>query len=154
MPTSETERRLKVSEYNRKYYKKKKLALKKKKHNRYHTDPTYRKKAIVRSRKYYAKYKKSKSPSKGYTIKKFGNIELFSIKYLAEVLQYSESAIRKFESMNVLPKSLYTDRRGWRYYNSDQIELCIKAFSERRASRWSNEEVAKFLNNFWSKETQ
>lgn len=149
MAMTEREKQEKISEYNKKYYRKKKLALKKSRHDKYHQDPTYRKQVIKRSRSYYNKYKKSPSPSRGYTIKKFDGIELYTIKYLAEVLQYSESSIRKFEAEGILPKSIYTDRRSWRYYSSDQIELCVKAFGERRAGRWTNVEVSKFLNNFW-----
>ena len=146
---TEREKREKISVYNKQYYKRKKLKIKTDRYKKYHEDPMYKKKVVNRSRDYYNKYKKSKSPSKGYTIKKYKGIELYSIKYLAEVLQYSESAIRKFEAENILPKSVYTDRRGWRYYSNDQIELCIKAFGERRAGRWSNAEVRKFLINFW-----
>lgn len=154
MAITEKERRQKVSEYNREYYKKKRMKLKKQRYDKYHQDPNYRKKVIKKSRIYYNKYRKSLSPSEGYTVKKYKGTELFTIKYLAEVLQYSEASIRKYESLGVIPKSTHTDRRGWRFYTGDQIELCIKAFGEKRANRWTNEETSKFLHNFWEVEDE
>lgn len=149
MTMTERERKQKISDYNRKYYDKKRLKIKKQRQDKYQQDPVHRKKVIKRSREYYTKYKKSISPNRGYTVKKYKGLELFTIKYLAEVLQYSEASIRKYESLGVIPLSTHTDRRGWRYYTGDQIELCIKAFGEKRAGRWTSEETSKFLHNFW-----
>ena len=143
------EQREKSAEYNREYYKQNKVKIRSQRKDKNQSNATHRKKIIQQSRKYYNTYKKSPSAVRGYTIKKINGIEVFTIKYLAEVLQYSASALRKFEEKGILPISSYTDRRGWRYYSTDQIELCIKAFGERRACRWTDAEVTKFLNNFW-----
>lgn len=148
------DRKQKVAEYNRTYYEKNRERIRKKRYERYHNNPNYRKKVKRRQKEYYNKYLKSPDPSKGYTIKKHGGKELFTIQYLAEILGYSESSIRKFEADGILPESVYTDRRGWRYYSSAQIDLCVKAFGERRAGRWSDEEVKNYLASFWKTEPE
>lgn len=148
----DAETRMKIAKYNREYYQGNRKRIARQRRERYAYDPSYRSMTKTHANKYYKKNRKPKNPGIALTVKKTKDKQLFSIKYLADVIGYSQSYIRLLEKDGVVPVTTYTDSRKWRLYSKKQIELCITAFGERNAYRWDMNDIKEYLNKHWNEE--
>jgi len=137
------------STYNREYYLRKKHYISQYRKKRYHSSPTIREKAKARSRSYYHKYRRSPNKRIGYTVKNVDGLQLYTIDYVAQVVGKSQDFIRHMEKRGVIPKSLYTDSRGWRLYTARQIEAIQIAFNKKEAGEIDLDGVAEYLKINW-----
>lgn len=138
-------------EYNRRYYAKKKKEIADARKRKYWSDPDYRNKVRAGSRKRYRQEAKSRDSRIGYTVKKADGKELYTITYAAQVSDRKEDTIRSWEKSGDIPKTVYTDTRGWRLYTSHQIELLSVAFKKFDTGEWTREIVRSYLHNNWTK---
>jgi hypothetical protein len=135
-----------VSNYNARYYAKKKAKILEKRRIRYHTDPLYRINVKNKARR---RYIKKTSKQLGYTIKKIDGIEVFTIRYVSKVSGKNDATIRAWEKEGIIPLTIFTDSRGWRLYTAQQIELIAEGFRRYDKNEWSKTEVHNYLKIFW-----
>ncbi len=140
------------SEYNKSYYKKHKVAILKVRRNKYKDDVEYRQLVKGRFKKYYDTHSRSPSKEVGYTVKKVNGKQLFSIKYVAEMTGLSAGIIRWLEHEGFIPKSLYTDKRGWRFYTEQQVKLLAVLLSSVKGGAITKAQAKIILKRDWRKE--
>jgi hypothetical protein len=132
-------------EYDRKYYAKHRLELRKKRQLKYQTDPEYAQRQRDRSRAYRErmKKKKGKKPRKktnnppalrSYNIlvgkdKKI-KTTMYEIGALASFLDRRSQTLRLWERQEVLPRALYRTKTGRRLYTEDQVNALIEAHNK------------------------
>jgi DNA-binding transcriptional MerR regulator len=63
----------------------------------------------------------------------------------------SPEMIRAWEKNGLIPKTSYTDSRGWRLYTSDQIDLLGIAIKNFKSKQWDKDMVKKFLSENWQR---
>lgn len=136
-------------DYNREYYEEHKEVISERRRTRYWTDSAYRARVQARSRKQYRSKSASKDKDIGYTVKMIDSIEVFTIKYVAQMTGKCEDTIRAWEAKGIIPKSTYTDKRGWRLYSSEQIQLLTVAFRKVDLKEWSRQDVQNYLAAHW-----
>lgn len=138
-----------VREYNREYYNKRKELISQRRKQKYWSDSDYRASVRNLSRNRYRTTAKSTDPKIGYTVKRSDGIDLYTIKYAAQVTGKKEETIRSWEKTGIIPASTYTDSRGWRLYTAAQIELLANAFRRHNSGEWTKEIVRDYLKNNW-----
>ena len=111
--------------YHKKYYEENKQTISELRKIRYHTDPVHREKLKARARKHYRKKLKPRDPDNkiGYTVKVIDGVSLYSMKYVLGLIKKSRDFLLSWENTGHIPKSTYTDSRGWRLYTEYQITL-------------------------------
>ena len=138
-----------TSEYQKTYYEENKALISELRKIRYHTDHNYREKVKRKSRQRYRKRLRSPDKKIGYTVKIVDGRTLYSIKYALAVVNKSRDFLDAWESTGHIPKSTYTDSRGWRLYTQTQIDLLDTAIGKYDSKEWSKEEVKEYLNALW-----
>jgi len=133
------------SEYYREYYLENRKRILSERKKRYHADVEYKENIKSRFRKRYASKLKSPDKGVGYTVKKKDGMPLFSIKYVSSMTGLSQSLIRGMEQRGILPKSIYTDSRGWRLYSEHQIKLIVTVLR-----KVPDHEAQTFLRKYWT----
>lgn len=136
-------------EYNQEYYDQHKNTISEHRKSRYWTDPEYRAQVMARSRKRYQVESSSKDKDIGYTVKMKDRVEVFTIKHVANQIGKCEDTIRTWESKGIIPRPIYKESRGWRLYNSKQIQLLTAAFRMFDEKRWSKQNVHDYLVAHW-----
>jgi len=138
-------------EYNRQYYAKKKAEINRRRRERYWEDEAHRKGLQDAARTRYRTLYSSVDKHAGYTVKRKDGVPLFSIQYAAGVMGRSPEMIRAWEKNGLIPKTSYTDSRGWRLYTSDQIDLLGIAIKNFKSKQWDKDMVKKFLFENWQR---
>jgi hypothetical protein len=141
-----------TKQYQRDYYEENKSVISDLRKIRYHTDPAYREKVKRRSRARYRKNMKSPDKKLGYTIKVMDNMTLFSIKYVLGIIGKSRDFLEVWETRGHIPRSTYTDSRGWRLYSRHQIDLLDISIDKYDKKEWNREQVREYLNTKWDSE--
>ncbi len=138
-----------LREYNKKYYRENKLRVLEKSKERYKNDPEYRMRMQLSSKRHYHKRLRSRSKRIGYTIKKKGGMELFSLAFITKLTGKSNEVIWRLEKKGVIPTPLYTDAREWRLYTEDQVKRVATALDWLDKGLWSLDEVRNYLHKYW-----
>jgi hypothetical protein len=139
------------SEYHKEYYRQHKHSILEARRKKYESDDKYREQAKERFKKRYNKHLRSPSKEIGYTIKKVNGKQLFSIKYVAEMTGLSTIDVRRLEYDGFIPKSLYTDKRGWRLYTEWQVKSITVALSALKKENITKNEAKEFIKKEWRK---
>ena len=137
------------SEYYKLYYEVHRDAILERKRERYHSDAEYRQKIKNNFKRRYDKHLRSHSKEVGYTIKKVNGVQLFSIKYVAEMTGLSAKDFTKLETAGVVPKSLYTDNRGWRFYTERQIKRLASVLLKLQVGSILEAEARELIKRDW-----
>lgn len=137
------------SEYYKEYYKTHRHVILERKRKRYHFDEEYRTKIKGNFKRRYDKCLRSHSKEVGYTVKKVNGVQLFSIKYAAEMTGLSAKDLRRLEMVGVVPKSLYTDKRGWRLYTERQIKRLAAILPGLQAGNIAEAEARELIKRDW-----
>jgi hypothetical protein len=145
MQTAESEDK----EYYKEYYEKKKKEISVARKLRYQTDPVHREKLKKKSRERYRKKLKSPDKKLGYTIKHINGRPVFSIKYVLAVINKGRDFLETWEARGDIPRSTYVDKRGWRLYTQNQIDLLDFAIGQYDEKVWGREEVRNYLHSSW-----
>ncbi len=140
-------------EYNKNYYRENKVRIAEKRKDKYKTDPEYRMRIQLNCQRSYRKRLKSKSKRIGYTIKKKGGMELFSLAFITKLTGKSNEVIWRLEKKGVIPVPLYTDAREWRLYTEDQVKRVATALDNLDTGIWTQDQVSFYLHKHWKKET-
>ena len=135
--------------YNSTYYEKNKDKIAERRKKKYWSDPSYRNTVRSSSRERYQETAKSKDARIGYTVKRADGQELYTITYAAQVANRKEETLRSWEKAGDVPKTTYTDSRGWRLYTAHQIEILSIAFKKYDEGEWTREIVRSYLHNNW-----
>ena len=137
--------------YHKKYYKDNKQTISELRKIKYHTDKEYRERVKAKARRNYRKKLKPKDPDSkiGYTVKVIDGISLYSMKYALNIIKKSRDFLLSWESTGHIPKSTYTDSRGWRLYTEYQITLLEMAIGKYDDRVWNKEQVREFLTTNW-----
>lgn len=141
-----------LREYNERYYRENKIRILEKRKEKYKTDPAYRMRIQLNCQKSYRKRLKSKSKRIGYTIKKKGGMELFSLAFITKLTGKSNEVIWRLENKGVIPIPLYTDAREWRLYTEDQVKRVAMALDHLDTGNWTQDQVSFYLHKHWKKE--
>lgn len=147
MPMAETVEEEKP--YHIDYYEKNRKEISVARKLRYQTDPAYRSKLQKRARDRYRKKLKSPDKKIGYTIKQIEGKPVFSIKYVLGVINKSRDFLESWEDRGDIPRSSYVDKRGWRLYTQNQIDLLDFAIGKYDEKLWGREEVRNYLHSSW-----
>jgi len=139
------------AEYHKSYYKEHRKNILADRKKKYKNDAEYRQKAKNRFKKRYDVHLRSPSKEVGYTVKKVNGRQLFSIKYMAEMTGLSSGDIRELEHKGIIPKSLYTDRRGWRLYTEQQVKLVAVVLVRQSAGDIRPVEAIELIKRDWRK---
>ena len=117
----------------RKWYSKHKDEYNKKRRERYHTDPEYRKRAIKASRE--TRKRRAKSNTSNVTMRDYHGtqVQVFSIGKAAEQIGRTAWVIRSWEVDGTIPKALPEFSESARFYTEHQVELL----------KWLSEELTK-----------
>lgn len=143
-----------LREYNQRYYHENKLRILQKRKDKYKEDPEYRMKIQRNCQRHYRKRLKSRSKKIGYTIKKKGGMELFSLAFITRLTGKSNEDIWRLEKKGVIPIPLYTDAREWRLYTEDQVKRVATALERFDKGDWTIDEVRIYLHRHWKEETE
>lgn len=135
--------------YHIKYYEENKRSISNIRKMRYRTDPEYREKIKRKARDRYNKKYRSPNKKLGYTVKVVDGKPVFTIKYVLAVINKSRDFLEVWEDRGIIPKSTYTDTRGWRLYTQHQIDLLDYAIGKYDEKEWDREEVEAFLHAKW-----
>lgn len=141
-------------EYNERYYNENKVRILQKRKDKYKTDPVYKIRIQKNAKRSYQKHLKSKSKRIGYTIKKKGGIELFSLAFITKLTGKDNEFIWRLERKKVIPVPLYTDAREWRLYTEDQVKRVAMALDHFDTGKWTLDQVRSYLHEHWKKETK
>ena len=138
--------------YHKKYYEDNKTIISELRKIKYWTDLEYRERVKAKARRYYRKKLKSNDPDKklGYTVKVVDGLSLYSMKYALAIIKKSRDFLLSWESTGHIPKSIYTDSRGWRLYTEYQITLLDMAVEKYDERDWNKEQVRAFLFANWN----
>lgn len=145
MPTVEASEK----PYHVKYYEENKDEISYARKMKYRTDPAYREKIKRKARERYRKRLRSPDKKIGYTVKHIDGIPVFSIKYVLGVINKSRDFLDTWEGRGFIPKSTYVDRRGWRLYTQEQIDLLDFAIGKYDEKEWTMYEVKEYLFQHW-----
>jgi len=135
--------------YHVKYYEENKEIISSTRKMRYHTDLKYREKIRKKARDRYNKRYKTPNKKIGYTIKAIDGVPVFTIKYVLAVINKGRAFLEGWERKGIIPKSTFTDTRGWRLYTQKQIDRLDYAIGKYDDKEWDKEEVEAFLHNKW-----
>ena len=138
--------------YHVTYYEENKQTISELRKIKYHTDREYREKLKAKSRKNYRQKLKASDPDNklGYTVKVVDGLSLYSMKYALAIINKSRDFLISWESTGHIPKSTYTDSRGWRLYTEYQITLLDMAIEKYDEKEWNKEQVRSFLITNWN----
>jgi hypothetical protein len=137
--------------YHKQYYEDNKKTISELRKIKYHTDREHRERVKAKARKNYRKNLKPKDPDNkiGYTVKVIDGVSLYSMKYALNIIKKSRDFLLSWELTGHIPKSTYTDSRGWRLYTEYQISLLDMAIDKYDEKKWNKEQVRQFLTNNW-----
>lgn len=136
-------------EYNQLYYEAKKEEINQRRRQRYHQELSYRQKAQDVARERYRQYGKSQNKNAGYTLKNVHGVKLFTIQYVENITGKTQEFIRDWEKRGLIPKSTYTDVRGWRLYTEKQIESLGTAIQNHKLGIWDKFKIKAYLESQW-----
>jgi len=124
------------------YYEKNKRKINRKRKKRYHTDPEYRERVLKASQNYRDRKRSEKEvPARvpRYQVpREFdvqgGKIQLLSVGFFALFLGRSVQSINHWEKTKpkLLPITPYRDRRGFRYYTIEMMQVVKDVIGEKR----------------------
>ena len=139
-------------EYHKDYYDKNKDTISELRKIKYHTDREHRERIKSKARQSYRKRLKPLDPDNkiGYTVKVVDGLSLYSMKYALAIMKRSRDFLLTWESSGRIPKSTYTDSRGWRLYSEYQITLLAMAIEKYDEKEWNKEQVRAFLHANWN----
>lgn len=137
-------------DYNADYYQRNKERIAEQRRQKYQEDAKLRNKARARARRRYHEQLKSPDRKVGYTVKKVNGVPLYTIQYAASITDRRPDFIRSWEKQGFIPKSTYTDSRGWRLYTEDQIKAMGFAFKKYDDGEWTKIQVRDYLSNHWN----
>ena len=135
--------------YHVDYYERNKKIISSSRKMRYHTDSEYREKIKKKARERYDRTLKSPDKKLGYTVKVIDGKPVFTIKYVLAVINKGRDFLESWEERGIIPKTLYTDTRGWRLYTQNQIDVLDYAIGKYDDKEWDREEVSAFLHAKW-----
>jgi len=135
--------------YHVKYYEDNKREISFARKMKYRNDPAYREKCRRKARERYRKKLRSPDKKLGYTIKHIDGIPVFSIKYVLGVINKGRDFLETWERRGCIPKSTYVDKRGWRLYTQNQIDLLDYAIGQYDEKQWTMQEVKSYLSKHW-----
>lgn len=139
-------------EYSKNYYEENKETISELRKIKYHTDTEYRERVKKKAREYHRNKLKPRDPDDkiGYTVKVVDGVSLYSMKYALAIMNKSRDFLIAWESTGHIPKSTYTDSRGWRLYTEYQITLLSMAIDKYDEKKWNKEQVRSFLTTNWN----
>lgn len=138
-------------EYQRNYYRRNKQSISDKKKERYWAKRSVREGAIRRSREYYSRNVRTPDRGVSTTVKRVGDLLLFSIRHVCNVCDVSPRTIRSWIEKGHIPPTSYTDSRGWNLFTQAQVDALEYAFQQYSSGQWTHLAVRKYLDQHWSK---
>jgi hypothetical protein len=129
--------------YFDKYYEEKKDDINRKRKDRYHNDPDYRKRVLKASRDYRDKKRREQGPRVRMPRHQIplvrrvqgGEIQLFSVGFFALRLGRSVQSLNHWEKTEpypLLPVTPYRDERGFRYYTIEMMDVVKRVIGKKR----------------------
>ena len=136
-------------QYQRNYYEKHRDEINERRRKKYWDFADHREQVKADALARYHAKRVGIDKNANYTIKNVDGVPLFSIQYVARITGKSQETLRDWEKKGIMPQSVYTDSRGWRFYTSSQVEsigTAVKNYSEKM---WGIEQVRIFLHTHW-----
>lgn len=131
------------------WYAENKRTLAAKRRERYKKDPNYRERCKENARKYYHRVKKRAKSDHTSMVDQKGR-RLYTISWVAKVINRSTFVAREYFRTGGFPQPTYYDKRGWRLFTADQLNVLARAFQMYDDGRMKSiKEVAEYVRQNW-----
>jgi hypothetical protein len=127
--------------YFKDWYERNKEDLNRRRREKYHTNPDYRKTQIQNAKKRYSEDQSRSVVADRRVLRNDDGQRFWSIGVLSETINRTIQTIRGYHRNDFIPSPTHYDSRGWRLYTSHQINLLqrvFRDFDERRLKNLSD----------------
>jgi hypothetical protein len=119
------------------------------KSERYLLDPVYRERIRSAAKARYSRQRQGLDKKLTYSVKKRNGVLLYTISVASGITGRSIDFLRNWEAEGIIPKTLYTDSRGWRLYTAHQLHILKFTFMQYKSKKWKKHNAKRFLGHNW-----